>query len=190
MPRMTRADFLDQCTGLFGAAARNLQRDGAVHGVVMGLDARGNDAGQLIIGDPAALSDEDRQLAAQHGIITLPGQFRDHAAKIREVFAAHGAVAAVHIAEAWMVSGGAALEVDVRDMAPHDHPDAVDTLLVHGTWPREFVNRSVHAPISTDAAGRRGINPDAVRIVDTEVNVWLHNALPQPPGRRAPQPVG
>ena len=82
MPRMTRADFLDQCTGLFEEAARNLHRDGAVHGVVMGLNTRGADAGQLIIGDPAALSDEDRRLAEQHGIVTVPGQFRDHAATI------------------------------------------------------------------------------------------------------------
>lgn len=190
MAKMTYQSFARSVENIFADAQRNLERDGHVAEVLMGLDAYGRWTVNIIAG-PDEPDEAELRLAAAHKMTVFPGSLRGHAEPIAELFRRTKTVAAILVSESWMVmSKTLAQEVLDSGRSVADHPGRVEVVVVEGAWPKEYQSRVLTALILRDEHGHPYARPGFVQDntsqhgpLDDRMVSWLAQALPQPYGR-------
>lgn len=189
---MTRAAFDAYAREIWAKAQANYEKDGTLHGVLIGFTGSGERVMCLGVSEDA--DEEEMESALRNGTFPIPGHFRDHAAKIHALFRSRKVLALILLGEAWFASGQVAQEVQDMGILPSQHPDRDEVIQLTALWPREFYARNVTRVITTHADGSRTLEPeDRLRFAsfdnpaskDNIPHTWLLDLVPGPPGARA-----
>jgi hypothetical protein len=179
---MTYAEFDRAAAGIFADACRILPRDGRVAQALLGFDAKGRQAAQVL---PVAADADPADVAFAHraGVATVTGDLSANERDVAGILAARRVVAAVTVGEAWLAP------LDLADATgpeallarPVDMPGRVEVVMVTAAWPAQGYRRMLIARID-----RTGPVPVAVDPGDrpgaSERTGWLERVLPGPHG--------
>ena len=128
--------------------------------MLLGLDTESQVTANVIATGPDLPENDPVRAEAAASTLLLPGPLPRHVDLIAELFRAHKVVAAVHIAETWVVEGDAAFDVIRRTARPSGHPDRQEGVLVVGHWPAGLSTVVLAGRIFRDLAGWPSLIPE------------------------------
>lgn len=191
--KMTRHAFDAFARDIWNKAQANYERDGALHGSLIGFTGNGERIVCLCAAEDA--DDEELEKVRRGGIYPFRGQFRDHANDLRILFRERRVVALIMLGEAWFAQGAVAQEVADMGIRPGEHPLRDEIIQLTALWPREFYARHVKRIITTRADGTRLLEAEDrldFGSFDNPANrqdmpvTWLYELVPGAPGYMRP----
>lgn len=189
MARMDRPVFQAVTARLWQAAQRNLTDDGQLQQVLLGIDSRAQVVLTVLGVNAETLADPAERARAENGNLSLfESPLTDRTDEILALVRGRNVVAAVYIAEMWMVAEGAARDVLATGMLPSEHPGRVECVQLTGVFPQQVTTVTLAGLIVRDGRGRPVLAPwsdqEAPALSARWVEGWLTSLLPGLPGRR------